>query len=211
MRPLPLIALALAAAPVLAQPPEGQAPPGQSPMLRGDTATPVAAGTYKVDPNHTQVIFAVAHMGISPFSGTFSQAAGSLRIDPAHPETASVTVVVPIASVATTSVKLNEELVSPDWFDAAKFPTATFTSTAVHVRGQGAAIEGNLTLHGVTRPVTIYARLFGSAINPMSKAPSVGFVARTFVKRSDFGVTKYVPMVSDQVELIINAAFEKAG
>ncbi len=206
MRRLPLLALVLAAAPVFAQS-QGDGPP----TLHGDTATPVAAGAYKIEPNHTQVVFAVSHMGITPFSGTFSQASGSLTIDPAHLETARVSVVVPIASAMTTSSRLNEELVSGDWFDAARFPTATFTSTAVHVRGQGAAIEGKLTLHGVTRPVTIYARLFGSAVNPMSKAPSVGFVARTFVKRSDFGITKYVPMVSDQVELIINAAFEKTG
>jgi polyisoprenoid-binding protein YceI len=216
MRPLPLFALILAAGPVLAQspasaPPQGEQGGGRPPMLHGDTTKPVAAGTYKVEPYHTQVNFAVSHMGITPFSGTFSQASGSLTIDPANPETAKVSIVVPIASVMTTSAKLNEELVSPDWFDAAKFPTATFVSTAVHVRGQGAAIEGSLTLHGVTRPVTIYTRLFGSAVNPMSKAPSVGFVARTFVKRSDFGVSKYVPLVSDEVELIINAAFEKAG
>lgn len=205
MRRLPLLALLLAAGPALAQPADGP------PALHGDTSTPVAAGNYAVEPAHTQVVFALSHMGISPFSGTFSQASGSLTIDPAHPEAGRLTVVIPIASVMTTSAKLNEELVSPDWFDAARFPTATFTSTAIHARGDGAAIDGKLTLHGVTKPVTIYARLFGSAVNPMSKAPSVGFVARTFIKRSDFGVTKYVPMVSDQVELIINAAFEKAG
>ncbi|WP_419825577.1 YceI family protein [Sphingomonas sp.] len=204
---LALLTAAVLAAPLLAQPAPPPGGPGM--MIHGDTGKPVVAGNYRVEPNHTQVAFAVSHLGISPYAGWFSDASGSLSIDPAHPEMAKLTVTVPIASVATTSPKLTAELKSADWFDAARFPTATFTSSAVHARGQGAAIEGNLRLHGVTRPVVIYARLFGSGVNPMSKAQSVGFVARTSIRRSEFGVTKYVPMVSDEVELVINAAFEK--
>jgi polyisoprenoid-binding protein YceI len=201
-----LLAAAVLAAPLLAQP----APPAGSPgMIHGDTSKPVVAGNYRVEPDHTQVAFAVSHLGISPYAGWFSGASGSLSIDPAHPEAAKLSVSIPIASVATTSPKLTEELKSADWFDAGRYPTAAFTSTAVHVRGEGAAVDGNLTLHGVTRPVTIHARLFGSGMNPMSKAQSVGFIGRMPIRRSDFGISKYVPMVSDEVELVINAAFEK--
>jgi polyisoprenoid-binding protein YceI len=204
MRPA-LLAAAIVAAPLLAQP----APPaGPAGMIHGDTSKPVVAGNYRVEPSHTQVAFAVSHLGISPYAGWFSGASGSLSIDPAHPEAAKLSVTIPIASVATTSPKLTEELKAGDWFDAGRYPTATFASTAVHVRGEGAAVDGNLTLHGVTRPVTIHARLFGSGVNPMNKAQSIGFIGRMAIRRSDFGISKYVPMVSDEVELIINAAFE---
>ena len=109
----------------------------------------------------------------------------------------------------TTSAKLTDELKSSDWFDATKFPTATFKSSKVTVMGTGARIDGTLTLHGVSRPTTLHARLFGSAVNPMSKKPNIGFIARTLIKRSDFGVSKYVPLISDDVELVINVAFQK--
>ena len=206
MRPALLAAaLAFAALPVIAQTPSGMG----RPMLHGNTDTPVAPGRYGIEPAHTQVTFAVAHLGISPYAGTFSEASGTLDIDPAHPDAAKVSISIPIASVMTTSAKLTDELKGGDWFDAAKFPTATFVSSKVTPMGQTAAIDGMLTLHGVTKPVTIYAKLFGAGVNPMDKSVSVGFVARAGIKRSDFGVSKYIPLVSDEVELVINAAFEK--
>ncbi|WP_174286606.1 YceI family protein [Sphingomonas bacterium] len=179
-------------------------------QLHGNgSPTDVAAGTYAVEPNHTQVTFSVSHMGISPFAGTFSGGSGILTVDPAKPDSATVTVTIPTRSVQTTSSKLTEELNSADWLDTAKYPDAVFKSTAVHTRGPGAMIEGMLTLHGVTKPVALYARFFGAGTNPMSKKASVGFLGRITIKRSDFGVTKYVPMVSDDTVLIVNAAFEK--
>lgn len=173
------------------------------------TPANVPAGTYAVEPNHTQVAFSVSHMGISPFTGTFHGGTGTLTVDPAKPNAASVTVTIPTASVITTATKLTEELNSAEWLDTAKFPTATFKSTSVKTMGDGAEIAGTLTLHGVTKPVTLRARFFGTATNPMSKKPSVGFIGRIAIKRSDFGVTKYVPLVSDETVLVINAAFEK--
>ena len=179
-------------------------------MLHGAGApTDVPAGTYAVEPYHTQVTFSVSHMGISPFAGTFSGGTGTLTIDPAKPDTASVSVTIPTTSVMTTAPKLTAELNSADWLDTAKFPTATFKSTSVKAMNGGAEIAGTLTLHGVTKPVVLRARFFGTATNPMSKKPSVGFLGRIAIKRSDFGVTKYVPLVSDETVLVINAAFEK--
>jgi len=201
---LPAALLLAVGAPVLAQ-------TGMSDMLHG-TGTPsdVQAGTYAVEPNHTQVTFSVSHMGISPFAGTFSGGTGSLTIDPAKATAATLTVTMPIASIQTTSPKLTEELRSADWLDVAKFPTATFKSTSVtRIGADSAQIEGNLTLHGVTRPATIRAKLFGAGANPMSKKASVGFLGRMAIRRSQFGVTKYVPLVSDETVLVINAAFEK--
>ena len=203
-RLVPALLLAAAVAtPLLAQ----MAMPDQ--LHGAGTPTDVKAGTYALEPMHTQVAFSVSHMGISPFAGTFSGGSGTLTIDPAKPDTASVSVTIPTTSVQTTAPKLTEELNSADWLDTTKFPTASFKSTSVRSMNGGAEIAGTLTLHGVTKPVTLRARFFGAATNPMSKKASVGFLGRIAIKRSDFGVTKYVPLVSDETVLVINAAFEK--
>ena len=88
----------------------------------------IKAGSYKVEPSHTQVVFSVLHMGFTRFSGFFSGASGTLQFDPAKPAADKLDVSVPIQSVLTTSSKLDGELKGAQWFDAAKFPTATFTS-----------------------------------------------------------------------------------
>lgn len=202
-----VLAAAVLAAPVIAQPGSG----GHMEMLHGaGTPADVKAGTYAVEPAHTQVTFSVSHMGISPFAGTFSGASGTMTLDPANLAATKLSVTIPTASVQTTSSKLSEELVSADWLDAAKFPSATFIAAKVTPHGSGMAmIDGTLTLHGVSKPITIMAHFFGAAQNPMSKKDSIGFLARAQIKRSDFGVSKYVPMVSDETVLVINAAFEK--
>ncbi|MDH7637866.1 YceI family protein [Sphingomonas oryzagri] len=197
---LPAIAL-LAAVPAISQAP---AIPGAPETAR------VTAGTYKVEPNHTQVGFAVDHMGFSIFRGVFTGASGTLALDPANPTKAQLSVSIPIASVQTSNPKLNEELVSADWFDAAQFPNATFVSTAITVGPNNTAlVDGNLTIHGVTKAARMQVHFHGAGTNPMDKALTVGFDARMGFNRSDFGVTKYVPVVSDHVELTIAGAFEK--
>ncbi len=195
-------AAAVVTAPIIAQVPR---------MLSGNgTPTDVAAGTYVVEPNHTQVAFSVSHMGISPYAGWFSEAAGTMTLDPAHPEQATLTVMLPTDSVMTTSSKLTEELKGKDWLAAEQYPTATFRSTKITKTGTDTArIDGMLTLHGMTKPETIEAKFFGAATNPMNKKASVGFLGRMPIKRSDFGVKKYIPLISDEVVLVINAAFEK--
>ncbi len=170
----------------------------------------VQAGTYKVEPYHTQVSFTLSHFGFSHFSGFFSGASGTLQIDPARPAATKLDVTLPIQSVTTTVPKLNEELKGGQWFDAAQFPTATFTSTSITPTGKGSAtITGNLTLHGVTRPVTLTAHFVGGGVNPIDKAYTIGFDATGTIRRSDFGVKAYVPLVGDEVELTIAGAFEK--
>ncbi|WBO21025.1 YceI family protein [Sphingomonas abietis] len=183
----------------------------QAPALPGapDTSR-LTAGTYALETNHTQVVFAVDHFGFSIFRGFFSQASGSLTLDPTSPDKTALTVTIPIASVHTTSDKLNEELVSADWFDAAQFPNATFVSTGITPGPQNTAeVDGKLTIHGVTKPAKLLVHFHGAGTNPMDKAFTAGFDGRLSFNRSDFGVTKYVPVVSDHVELTITAAFEK--
>jgi polyisoprenoid-binding protein YceI len=170
----------------------------------------VMGGTYAVEPTHTQILFKINHMGFSTYYGNFSGASGSLRLDPKDAVVDSLAVTVPVDSVSTTSPKLVEELKSADWFDAAKYPTMSFRSHHVTVTSPGhALVEGELTLHGVTRPVTLEARFMGSGVNPLDKAYTVGFEVSGHIKRSDFGVSKYVPLVGDEVDLMISAAFER--
>ena len=213
MRPLPFLAAALLATGAIAQQSGAQQPAAPNPpmpMPGIPDASRVTAGTYAVEPNHTQVIFAVDHFGFSIFRGFLSQASGTLTLDPAKLSATQLSVTIPVGSIRTTSAKLDEELNSADWLDTRQFPTATFVSTKVALGPQGAAmIDGNLTLHGITKPARMLVHFRGAGSNPLSKAATIGFDGRMTIARSQFGVTKYVPLVSDHVEVTIAAAFEK--
>jgi polyisoprenoid-binding protein YceI len=170
----------------------------------------VVPGTYKVEPAHTQIMFRVDHMGFSYFTGVFSGASGSVTLVPGKPAAMKLSVSVPVSSVLTTSPKLDEELKEPDWLDAAKYPTMSFVSTSVKMTGpKSADVTGTLTLHGVSKPEILHAIFVGSGVNILSHNETAGFQIAGTIKRSDFGVSKYVPLISDDVQLIIAAAFEK--
>jgi len=172
----------------------------------------VTGGTYQIDPGHTQVVFAYDHMGFSNNLGVISESTGTLTLDPKNVAAAKVAVDVPIANIRTGVAKLDEHLMKPDFFDSAKFPKATFVSTSVKPDGPtGAEITGNLTIKGVTKPVTLDAEFYGAGKAPamMGGKENVGFVATGQVKRSDFGMGYGVPMVGDAIELKIVAAFQK--
>ncbi|QUD88039.1 YceI family protein [Phenylobacterium montanum] len=172
----------------------------------------VQAGTYAVEPFHTRVLFAVNHMGFTTYYGNFTGVSGSLQLDPAKLDASQVSVSIPVASVSTTNTVLDGELKSPAWLNAAADPTITFKSTKVVVTGPNTAdITGDLTLHGVTKPVVLAAKFNASGANPMSHKTTVGFDATAHLNRSDFGVKTYVPVIGDQVDVIISAAFEKAN
>jgi polyisoprenoid-binding protein YceI len=202
------IILAAAAASLVAFTAAAQAPagkPGAAEVSR------VAAGTYKVDPAHTMVVWEVDHLGLSPLYGLFGEATGTLTLDPANPGAAKVDVTLPLSGLKVTSPGFDKHLRTPDFFDEAKFPNARFVSTSVKATGSKATITGDLTVHGVTKPVTLDATFFGAGDNPMSKAKTVGFTATAKIKRSDFGLGMAAPFVSDEVDLKITAAFEKQG
>lgn len=169
----------------------------------------VSGGTYTVDANHTQVTWTVDHLGITPLSGMLAATSGTLVLDPTQPEAARLDVTLPLSSLAVTSRSFGEDLASAEFFDIAAFPTATFTSTRVRPEGMKATVEGDLTLHGITRPVTLEVTFFGAGINPRSKRENVGFTATGSLKRSDFGLGAAVPVVSDTVNLHIVGAFDK--
>lgn len=178
-------------------------------------AARVTAGTYAADPAHSLITFEVNHFGFNDYFGIFGDVAGTLEIDPANLDAAKVDVTIPVASVTTASKGLTEHLLrpgkdgaKPDFFGAN--PTAArFVSTSVKAEGMTATLTGNLTLNGVTKPVTFEAEFTGAGINPFNKKETIGFEAETEIKRSDFGVNYGIPMVSDAVELDISVAFEK--
>jgi polyisoprenoid-binding protein YceI len=172
----------------------------------------VKAGVYKIEPSHTRVLFSVSHMGFTTWYGDFTGASGQLTLDPAHPTASRLDVTLPIASVTTTNAKLDSELKSSDWLDAARYPTATFRSTQITATGpRDADIAGELTLHGVSQPVTLHAHFNGAGVNPLDHGYTTGFEVTGLIHRSAFGVSKYVPLVGDDVTLTISAAFEKAA
>jgi polyisoprenoid-binding protein YceI len=152
----------------------------------------------------------VNHLGFNDYFGIFGDAKGTLTLDPAKPTAATVQIEIPIASVATSNAELTEHLKKPEFFDAAKFATATFKSTSVTVDGTSAKISGDLTIKGVTKPVVLYAQFSGAGVGPMNKKDTIGFHAETKIKRSDFGISYGVPFVPDEVPLQISVAFEKA-
>jgi polyisoprenoid-binding protein YceI len=202
-----LILLAALAVPAAAQAPQM---PKEAPGA--PDAKRVTAGTYTVDSGHTQVIFEINHLGFSEYSGMFVEPTGTLTLDPANPAAAKVDITFPIDKVRTTVAALDAHLKTADFFDAAKFPEGRFTSTKVVAKGTNATIWGNLTLHGVTKPVVLEARFVGAGNMVMGPPKlNIGFQATTTVKRSDFGMSMGIPLVGDTVKLTINAAFQKAG
>jgi polyisoprenoid-binding protein YceI len=185
------------------------AAPAQAPAA--DPAK-VQAGAYVIEPFHTRVQFSVDHMGTSVWWGDFTGVKGTLTLDPKAPAASKLSVTIPTASVTTTNSVLDGELKDPTWFDAAKFPTITFVSTKVTPVGKDKAmVTGDLTFHGVTKPVTLETTFYGAGPNPMTKAYTAGFNAKGQIKRSDFGVGKYVPLVGDVVTITISAPFTKTA
>lgn len=201
----PFIAAVLAttlAVPAVAQLATTPQQPGQPQASR------VAAGTYQVDPAHTQVTWEVNHMGFSMLQGQFGAQGGSITIDPKRPAATKVDVTFAINDLSVTSAQFATHLKSADFFDAAQHPTARFVSTSVTPRGATkATLNGNLTIKGVTKPVSLDVTFVGAGTNPMSKKANVGFTATGTIKRSDFGVGAYAPVVSDNVKLTVQAAF----
>jgi polyisoprenoid-binding protein YceI len=198
---LALTGLALATAlPVTAQQ-LPRTPPG-TPDLRQ-----IAAGTYTVDPAHSQVAFTVNHLGFSYYRGIFGGLTGRMTIDPKAPDKARVSIDIPIRKVVTTVDELNTMLLSETFFDADHYPTGHFEATSIKVMGKKARITGNLTLKGVTRPVLLDASFVGAGV--MMGKRTVGFDATTTIRRSEFNILNSIPLIPDEVPLTIAVAFEK--
>ena len=160
---------------------------------------------YELDPNHTRIDFSWTHFGFSHPMGRFDRFDGDFRFDPADPTKSSVTVTIPVSSIDTGVAKLDAHLQTADFFDVANYPTATFKSTRVERAGEhGLKVTGDLTLHGVTKPVVLDVVINKIGPHPMAGRAAAGFDATTTIKRSDFGISNYVPNVSDEIRLSIS-------
>ncbi|GEN98811.1 polyisoprenoid-binding protein [Novosphingobium sediminis] len=205
---LPVVLAALAA-PSLSQLPA--TPPGALDKTR------VTAGNYTVDATHSMIAWRVNHLGFNDYFGLFGQLGGSMTFDPANPAATKLTATIPVSKVVTVDQALTGHLLKPgadgakpDFFGPAA-PDAVFTSTKVTpgADGMSAAVEGTLTLNGVTKPATFTARFAGAGTNFFNKAPTIGFHGESTIKRSDFGLGFFAPLVGDEVKLEITIAFEK--
>lgn len=164
----------------------------------------VQAAKYTIDPSHTQVEFTYNHFGYSNITGRFDQVNGEFDLNTENLAKSKISIEIPISSMSTGVAKLDTHLQSADFFDVAKYPTATFKSTMVHVASATELhVMGDLTIHGVTKPATFAVKVNKIADHPMKKIPSAGFDASTTIKRSDFGVGAYAPAVSDDVKITI--------
>ena len=184
------------------------------PVFAADGAKVPGYERYDIDASHSGVVFGWNHFGFSNPTARFDQIEGSVLLDQADLTKSSISVTLPLASLDTGVAKLDETLKSPDFFDATRYPTITFKSTKVEKTGENSLkIIGDLTVHGVTKPVTLDAKVNKIGIFEIPgvvKAQTAGFDATTVIKRSDFGVARYVPAVSDEIPVRITLDAKQA-
>lgn len=162
-------------------------------------ASAYAADTYTVDPVHTAALFKIKHVGVSYTYGRFNDISGTIVFDAANPAASKVDVTIQAASVDTDNQKRDAHLANPDFFDAKQFPVLKFVSTAfVKVDDSTFDVAGDFTLHGVTKPVTIKVVKIGEGKDPWG-GYRLGFESTFTIKRSDFGMTKMMEAVGDEV------------
>jgi polyisoprenoid-binding protein YceI len=169
-------------------------------------AAPLATAqtsTWVSDPAHSEVDFSITHLSVSKVHGRFGKVAATIAYNETDVTKSTVTATIGVDTVDTGEDKRNAHLKSPDFFDVASFPTATFTSTSVAKSGGKLTIAGNLTLHGVTKPVVLEAEGPTGPVPGMDHKPHAGFSATTTLSRSAFGIGANFPavMVGDEVKL----------
>jgi len=181
-------------------------------LAMGATGAVAAPEAYKLDPSHSQVLFSYNHLGFSTTYGMFSGFEGEIIFDAEDPAASSVSVSMPITSMFTGWEKREEHFMSDEFFDASEGDMVTFTSTDIEVTGENSArITGDLTMNDITKSVVLDTTLNQKAdAHPMNNKPWLGFDASTTLLRSDFGVDKFAPYVSDEVEVKISIEAGKA-
>ena len=163
-----------------------------------------AADTYAIDKVHSAVIFKAHHLGAAWVYGMFTDVSGSLVYDAANPAASSVDLTIKTDSLTTHDGQRDTHLKSPDFFNSKQFPKITFKSKSVtKVDDKTMNVTGDLTMHGVTKPVTAKVTHTGSGKDPTG-AQIIGFETAFTVKRSDYGITYWIPQIDDEVPLIIS-------
>lgn len=168
-----------------------------------------AADSYTIDPRHTFPSFEVNHLGFSIQRGRFNTTSGKITLDPAA-KSGSIDVTIDAGSISTGLPDLEKHLRSEEFFDTAKYPTMAFTSKKLNFDGDRlVSADGDFTMHGVTKPLTLTLDYFHCGPHPMTKKPHCGADAVATLKRSDFGISKYVPMVGDEVKIAIQVEADR--
>ena len=172
-------------------------------LLPFSIAIKAAPVNYTIDPNHTYVLWRINHLGFSNPSGKWT-AGGSLILDKNNPKNSQVKATINVANMITGLPELDKHLKGENFFNVAQFPTASFVSNKIDITGKTTAkVHGILTLHGMSKPVTLNVTFNKAAVSPISNKDTVGFSATTLLKRSDFGITTLIPQVSDEVKINI--------
>jgi polyisoprenoid-binding protein YceI len=210
--PMKFKTLLLASALLLAAPAFAADAPKQIPVA-GTVHDPaqVPGGLYNLDPTHAHALFFINHLGFSEYTGGFTDISGSLVFKPTALLDSKLNVTIKTNSILVNSAALTEHLKTPDFFDAEKYPDITFVSRKLTATGvDKGQLLGDLTMHGVTKPVTLDVHFLGAGIMPMKNVETMGFIATGQLKRSDFGIVNYLPGVGDDILLDISAEFNKA-
>jgi polyisoprenoid-binding protein YceI len=177
----------------------------------GTSSSSLAAQTYQIEKTHADLLFSIDHAGFTRKHGWFRDFGGSLQYDAAQPENSKVEVIVKTDSLDTALPARDKDVKGETFLDTAKYPEMRFVSTRVLPgANQELRIEGNLTLHGVTKPITLNGKLNKAGPNPFDKRPTLGFSATGSLKRSDFGITNYMPVVGDVVTIRLDVEFNRA-
>ena len=165
-----------------------------------------ATETYQFDPNHSYVLWHISHFDFSHPSGKWMVTKGTLILDKDKPQNDKVDVTINVADISTGIPELDKHLKGQLFFDVAKFPTATFVSDKVTLSGKDKAkVHGILTVHGVSKPITLDVQLNKEGTSPITNKETLGFTAKTTLKRSDFGMTTLLPGLGDDVKIDIEA------
>lgn len=173
-------------------------------LVTGSLFSQAAFAAWEIDPSHTHVSFQVGHLGLTQTPGIFRKVEGDVSFDDKKVEASSVKITIDAASIDTVHAQRDTDLRGEAWFDAGKNPKITFASTSVRrIDDKNYVISGNLTIRGKTLPVDFNTVLTNRAMHPFLKVPVVGFAGSAKIKRSDFGMTQYLAVIADEVDLKI--------
>jgi polyisoprenoid-binding protein YceI len=161
------------------------------------------AETYTVDPVHSSISFMISHQGISNIHGRFNDFSGTFTIDSADPAQSTFTLSIPIASIDTNNAKRDQHLRAPDYFNAKQFPSMSFQSTHVKPIEGGYEVTGDLTLHGVTKPITFTLKGGDKIVEFPKHKKRVGFVSSFSLRRSEFGVSADLKSLGDEIPIVV--------
>jgi polyisoprenoid-binding protein YceI len=165
-------------------------------------------GQYKIDPSHTSLIFKIEHLGLSTYVGRFNSMDATLDFDPENLTATKLNAIINTKSVDVNNAELEETLNKSSWFNTEQYPQASFETISVKVLSDSTfEFTGALTLRDVTAPVVLSAKFNGGANNFLTGRYTLGFSATAQIKRSDFGMSKYIGVVGDEVDLEIFAEF----